>query len=135
MQANDTALDYVDDYRRYDCRKECFLLNKAGKDVVAGKRPLEKDLRGIKEDKGILGVAEFFLDKGVDVSRCRQQILDAIGREVKGVKNWVNPAKRKRALLLFKACVMGKKVARSLLEADNEGLLSKISKVFGSKRT
>lgn len=139
MQANDTALDWICNYQKYDA-KEGIPLNKKARDIVAGKRPLLPDLMAIKQRKdgsdwaqAVLGVAEFFLDHGVDLKPCRAFILKAIKNQLSEdeLGCWGSIPRRRNALLRFKARLMGKKVSKRAVAQDNEGLLSKLAKVAG----
>ncbi len=140
MQANDTALDYIAKYQDYDA-KDDIPLNRRGKEVLSGKRSLNKELQNIVHGEkgwshytalGVLGVAEFFLDQGHDLKGARRTIMTAIRHELSDgdLESWRSPATRKAALLRFKARAEGKDVPAELIERDNEGLLSKIHRRF-----
>jgi len=135
MQANDTALDAIDHYR--NCRLQ---INKKGKDILFGKKPLLDVLQLAQcrntwdPNLSVLGLAEFFFDRKtlVDV-KCRKFILLAIERELSltRLNTWVSPKERKGALLRFKNRLLGKKVDLKKVSQDNEGLLSKICRCRG----
>lgn len=128
MQANDTALDYIGKYQNFEA-KEGIPLNEFGREVVDGKRPILGELKEIEEDQGILGVAEFFLDKGVDLKPARTLILKAIRNQLSKdeIGSWRSMGARRDALQRFKSRVMGKKVDPEKVSADNKGLFEKMA--------
>lgn len=118
MQANDTALDAIEEQRLKQIIKK--------KD----KKALQKMLSKVSE-LGILGIAEYVLDAGVPhtfLDTCRPTIDEALRKEKteERLECWTNPEERRRALNLFKKRLQGKKVDQKELEKSNEGLMSKM---------
>ena len=138
MQGSDTALDWIAAYQDFGAKKG-IPLNKKGRDVVAGKRPLREELDSIlKKSKyswaqGILGVAEFFLDNGADLKESRPVIHKAIKNQLTKAElgTWRDPELRREALLRFQDRMMGKKVDPEKVAADNEGLFSRMGRMLG----
>lgn len=143
MRANDTALDYIGKYQDYSGPK--IKPNKLAHAIVAGKKPILKELESISRkekgftsdaDMGILGVAEFFLELGADLKPAKKFVLAAIKRELSNARleSWGEESgggdEREMALLRFKDRLEGKPVDKKELALDNEGLLSKMARMM-----
>lgn len=144
MRANDTALDAILWFEKYDDNGKRFLTRR-GKLVKDGKVLLEalkwvekRMMRGrfayrSSSDESILGVADFFMERGISPKEADYFILRSIKRELEEgrLSSWCDRQERVDALLRFKARVEGKPVDEKLAAQDNEGLMSKMSRAFG----
>lgn len=136
MQANDTALDAIGVAGLSDGepKKQAKTLKelRSGKKTVEG---LFNSGRGwIKsEPQGILGLAEYLLDEGFNISAVRGLVSKALKNQLSKAELdcWVDRDERKAALLRFKDRMNGKEVPKELLERDNEGLFSRMVKKLG----
>ncbi len=134
MQAGDTAWDAIGG-AGFDVngRVPKYKLKKFEKDpkLVAG------HFKGwvLKEPMAILGLAEYFVDSGVDIKPVKTLVKKAIRYELtKGrLGCWRDSDARKAALERFRDRVDGKQVDMQAVEADNEGLMSKIGKFLEGK--
>jgi hypothetical protein len=134
MQANDTALDAIgsaglscgEPRKRAKTLKELRGGKKTVKSLFAGRTWIKMD------PQAVLGLAEYLFDEGFDVAPVRELVAKATKNQLSKAElaRWVDRDERKAALLRFKDRLDGKEVPKELLERDNEGLLSRISKVF-----
>jgi len=143
MLANDTALDAVGWFQRYNDDGKPYLTAKGKRVVKKGEilKALEwvykKEMTGRfasqnAADTMVLGVANFFLDEGVDLAPARKLILESIKRQLsqKELSCWCDPKARQDALLRFKDIVEGKPLDKGGMAKDNEGLMSKICRTL-----
>lgn len=86
-----------------------------------------------KEPMALLGLAEYLLDEGFDLQPIKPVVRKALRAELakRRLECWIDSDKRKAALLRFKDRLDGKEVPQDLLDQDNEGLLSKMSRMLG----
>lgn len=133
MQANDSALDAVDNFRRFDEKKEKFVPNKRGQLIVDGKIPLINEIQNIRDRAAydwaqkVLGVAEFFFDLGVDLKRSRALVMKAANQQLgkMELKTWGSPKMRRNAILRFVRRMNGQKVSQKAVALDNAPLFSR----------
>lgn len=139
MRANDTALDAVCWFEKYDDDGKRSLtrrgkLVKDGKVLLEALKWVEKQMMKGRfayrssSDESILGVADFFMERGISPKEAEHFILRSIERELHPgrLSSWCDQGERRDALLRFKARVEGKPVDEELVAQDNEGLMSKM---------
>lgn len=146
MRANDTALDAVCWFQKYNDDGKP-VLTRRGKMVKDGKVLLEA-LKWVEKqmmkgrfayrsssDESILGVADFFMERGVSPKEAEYFIARSIERELEPgrLSSWCDQEERRDALLRFKARIEGKPVDEKLAAKDNEGLMVKIARTLGGK--
>jgi len=101
MQANDSALDAI----------------------AAFKQNLNTDFVDTDDVDGVLGVAEYMIDKGIPIpEKFRVEVEAAIVRELDDTHRWVSPIFRQDALNDFQRKFRGEKVDTS---HANRGLLDR----------
>lgn len=141
MQANDTALDGIGcaglscgEPRKQkktlsDLRKGKLQVN----DLFGSKSRVTGMAWIKKEPQAVLGLAEYLMDEGFDLSSVKPLVKKALRNQLgkRELDRWVDLEERREALLRFKARFEGKKVPQELLDRDNEGLLSKMSRMLG----
>lgn len=144
MRANDTALDAIGWFQKYDDDGKP-VLTRRGKLVKDGSVLLKAlkwvDKKGMNgrfayrsvTDEMVLGVADFFMERGVDPKKADYFILRSIERELSEgrLSCWGDREERRDALLRFKARVEGKPVDEKLAALDNAGLFSKMGRMAG----
>lgn len=132
MQANDTAWDAIGgagfDVHGVPPKKVKQELEKHPEKVV-------RYFKGwiLKDPHAVLGLAEYFMDANIDVKPVTKLVRQHIKRELRkdNLSAWRSPERRKRALLLLRDRLDGKKVDMKAVDATNEGLLSKMTRVLG----
>ena len=134
MQANDTAWDAIGDagfdVNGHVPKKTVQELNRDPKKVA-------KYFKGWKgEPWGILGLAEYLLDSGVDLSDVRKTVKEAIDEELgESASHWRDPEVRKQTLRLFRDRLAGKAVDMKEVENSNRGLLERVLEGRPPKRS
>lgn len=130
MQANDTALDAID--RAGLSSAEPKRREKTLAALRGGKKKVEDLFKGWVKDshEGVLGLAEFLFDEGIDIKPVMSLVKKALRNQLgkRELSRWRDSEERQAALARFKDRLEGKEVDQELLEADNEGLLSKMAK-------
>ena len=136
MRANDTALDAILHFRKYD-GGGCPVLTRRGKLVKDGD-VLLKALKWVYNratkgriawkgaaDEQVLGVAELFMERGINPGKAREFILASIERELskERLDQWCDPEERKGALLRFKDDVCGKPTEKKDDHKDEQAVV------------
>ena len=118
MQANDTALDHIDEIKGLSKRKAY----KAFEESVAweyhdGARHL-----------GVLGMADYLLDMEFGVPKnFLDRVDELVTHQLEEVEEWNSPKAREAALLRFRDRLWGIEVDEEALSKDNEGLISRMT--------
>lgn len=101
MQDNDTALDEICKYVRYVAN---------GEPVLHGPLPPVTEMfEGLDDAWAILGLADWLLDQGIDLSPVRDVIAEAlkVERRKRSIGTWTRPRERRAALAAFERRVDG----------------------------
>jgi len=132
LQSNDTAWDAIGS-AGFDVNGQPT--KKIQKELEKHPDRVARYFKGwiLKQSQAVLGLAEYFMDAGVDVKPVAKLVRQHIRRELfkKNLSTWRDPESRKRALLLLRDRLGGKKVDMEAIAASNEGLFSKMSRVMG----
>lgn len=127
MQASDDALDAIAPHRAGKDPIDDANYDDVVPDLIVDAALAEAETDGAM---GALGLAEWLIDKKVDVSASRERIERLIDYELgaEQLDDWRDPAARRDALERFRRRVLGTATAADLkaTELDNRGLLSKI---------
>lgn len=128
MQANDSAWDAIG-AAGFDVNKKAP--TRTLKALRAKPEAIRKYFRKLGDPLKILGLAEYFLDSGADLGPVLKLVLDTIKAELspKALGCWCDLESRKGALRRFRDRLRGKAVDHKKVAADNEGLLSKMSRL------
>lgn len=124
MQANDTAWDAIGDagFNVNDQvpKKTAEKLNRKPAEVAKYFEAWED------EPWAILGLAEYFLDGGVDISAVRDMVKTTIQQEIDIAEDWKDSELRVKALETFRDRLDGKEVDMKEVEHQNRGLLERM---------
>lgn len=131
MQASDTAWDAIGgcgfDVNGSVPKKTLAALKKKPDSI-------KKYFKGWEDEPmGVLGIAEYLLDSGVDLSPVKNIVEKALKEELSNERLdcWVERDARKDALHRFRDRLHGKKVDMNKVAGDNEGLLSRMARMMG----
>ena len=129
MRASDDALDAVytfEQLEKRERRKRKTSRRSAGELFVVWLGGDGKSPSAVK----VLAVGEFLLERGINLEHVRVSLDSALKRELsrRRLDCWRDPLERKAALLRFRDRLDGKPVDQSLIDVDNEGLMSKIGR-------
>lgn len=130
MQANDTALDAVCDYKDHRTADGRPIRRLPPLGVLLRRAALDDERHG--DGLATLGLADWLLDQGHDLRPYLDLLSPAVACELAPAQLdcWADPAERYEALRRFWRRACGLAVDPAELERDNEGLLVKMARAL-----